>query len=157
MTLSKSQLHARVPEAEKLYVYSDGSSAGHAGKPGGWGYVLLRNGTVLQEGSGGDPITSNNRMELRGAIEGLKAAIKWMLENDKIVPVILRSDSQYVLGIASRNYNPTKNQDLTSLLIQCYSAASAKGEWVKGHAGNAWNERCDQLAKAQKELLKNGK
>lgn len=132
-------------------LYTDGACSGNPG-PGGWG-ALLRYKATEKELSGAEPDTTNNRMELMAAIEGLKA-IK------RTCHVTLYTDSKYVLqgvtewmeGWKSRGWKtadkkPVKNQDLWMLLDEQVQRHQIKWEWVKGHAGHIENERVDELAR----------
>jgi len=132
-------------------LYTDGACSGNPG-PGGWG-ALLRYKTTEKELSGAEGDTTNNRMELMAAIEGLKA-IK------RTCSVTLYTDSKYVMhgitewmdGWKSRGWKtadkkPVKNQDLWMLLDEQVKRHSIKWEWVKGHAGHIENERVDELAR----------
>ena len=135
----------------KVHVYSDGSSHARSGLPGGWGFVVEADGAEVLRGSGAHPSTSNNRMELMGAIEGLKAAGLWLVGkgiDDALVE--LTSDSQYVVGLANRASSPTVNLDLVERLQKFMGVLGAQATWVKGHAGHPQNEACDQLAHAAK-------
>lgn len=140
-------------------VYSDGACSGNPG-PGGWAWVSLAGGEI-REGYGGEPATTNNRMELIGATEAL-AAIKARVESGELRPgvVEVRTDSQYVKNgvtswIASWKRNgwrtaskqPVKNRDLWERLDALSAELRARWVWVEGHAGEAWNERCDELAR----------
>lgn len=140
-------------------VYSDGACSGNPG-PGGWAWVSLADGEI-REGYGGEPATTNNRMELIGATEAL-AAIKARVDSGELKPglVEVRTDSQYVKNgvtswIASWKRNgwrtaskqPVKNRDLWERLDALSRELSARWVWVEGHAGEAWNERCDELAR----------
>lgn len=131
-------------------IFTDGACKGNPG-PGGWG-VLLRCGTTEKELYGGERQTTNNRMELMAAIEGLKALTK-------PCSVILTTDSQYVrkgitewlAGWKRKNWRtssgqPVKNQDLWQLLDEQSSRHSVDWRWIKGHAGHRENEIADQLA-----------
>jgi len=138
----------------KLKVYTDGSSAGQGGKPGGWAYVLVYDGQTLKEGRGGHPATTNNQMELTAALKGLYAATEALLALPDGTGVELCSDSQYTLGIANGSYTPQKNVGLCQSLRRIFRAMDADSRWVRGHAGNVYNERCDHLAKAAKEEVK---
>lgn len=135
------------PEVE---IFTDGACKGNPG-PGGWG-VLLRYGTTEKELYGGERQTTNNRMELMAAIEGLKALTK-------PCSVILTTDSQYVrkgitewlAGWKRKNWRtssgqPVKNQDLWQLLDEQNSRHTIDWRWIKGHAGHRENEIADQLA-----------
>lgn len=131
-------------------IFTDGACKGNPG-PGGWG-VLLRYGTTEKELFGGEPQTTNNRMELMAAIEGLKAL-------KKACSVTLTTDSQYVRkgitewlpGWKRKNWRtasgqPVKNQDLWQLLDEQNSRHTIDWRWIKGHAGHRENEIADQLA-----------
>jgi ribonuclease HI len=132
-------------------IFTDGACSGNPG-PGGWGYILRCDG-VEREGSGGESRTTNNRMELLGAIEGLKSL-------DKPARVRLVSDSQYLVkGLNEwidgwkrrgwrRKEGPVMNVELWQELDRLRAIHQIKAEWVRGHVGHAENERCDQLAVA---------
>jgi len=140
-------------------VYSDGACSGNPG-PGGWAWVALAGGEI-REGYGGETVTTNNRMELIGAIEGL-AGIQARLTSGELKPgrVEVRTDSQYVKngvtswmpawkrnGWRTASKAPVKNRDLWERLDTLSAALSARYTWVEGHSGEAWNERCDELAR----------
>ena len=137
-------------EVVDIKIFTDGACRGNPG-PGGWG-VILRSGSHEKELFGGEQSTTNNRMELRAAIEGL-AALK------RPSRVTVTTDSQYVRqGITQwiegwkRNQwrtsakKPVKNQDLWQLLDQLTSRHEVTWEWVKGHSGHPDNELADALA-----------
>ena len=137
-------------EVVDIQIFTDGACRGNPG-PGGWG-VILRFGSHEKELFGGEQSTTNNRMELRAAIEGL-AALK------RPSRVTVTTDSQYVRqGITQwiegwkRNQwrtsakKPVKNQDLWQLLDQLTSRHEVTWEWVKGHSGHPDNELADALA-----------
>jgi ribonuclease HI len=144
---------------ERVEIYTDGACSGNPG-PGGWG-VILRFKDVEKELSGFDPTTTNNRMELKAAIEGIKAL-------KRSVKVDLYSDSQYLRdGITKwvskwkqnnwrlSNKKPVKNQDLWEELEAQIQTHTVNWHWVKGHAGHPENERADALAReAIKDALK---
>lgn len=130
-----------------ITIYTDGSSRGNPG-PGGYGVVLI-SGKHRKELSQGFRKTTNNRMELLAVIVALEA-IK--AENAQI---ILYSDSKYVVdaiekkwvfGWAKKNFAKKKNPDLWQRFLAVYPKHQVTFKWVKGHAGHALNERCDQLA-----------
>ena len=136
---------------EKVEIYTDGACSGNPG-PGGWG-VLLRYKDVEKELSGFASTTTNNRMELQAAIEGIKAL-------RKSAKVDLYTDSQYVRdGITKwlstwkknnwrlSNKKPVKNQDLWEELEAQIQTHNVAWHWVKGHAGHPENERADALAR----------
>ncbi len=135
----------------KVVIYTDGACRGNPG-PGGWGALLI-SGEHRRELIGGDQHTTNNRMEMTASIEALKA-LKQKCDVD------LYTDSKYLKsGIESwlpawkRNNwrtaqrNPVKNRDLWESLDHLIRKHSVRWRWVKGHAGNAGNERADKLAK----------
>jgi ribonuclease HI len=130
--------------------FTDGACRGNPG-PGGWG-VVLRSGTHVKELSGGEPTTTNNRMELKAAIEAL-TALKQPCRVD------LYTDSVYVRsgitewlpawrarGWKTADKKPVKNQDLWQALAAQAERHDVSWHWVKGHAGHAENERADALA-----------
>jgi ribonuclease HI len=131
-------------------LYTDGGCRGNPG-PGGWGAVLIW-GDKIKKLYGHELDTTNNRMELLAAIEGLKALKRKM-------DVKLYTDSQYVKqGITSwianwkkngwktANRKPVKNQDLWIMLDEMINQHNVSWHWVKGHAGDPMNELADQLA-----------
>lgn len=144
-----------------IYVYADGSSTGRSNRPGGYGWIIVQDGKIRYAGHGGSPHTTNNLMEMEGAFQGLTALVRSGIRADGEL-VTLVSDSQYVLGIASGAYTPTKNLEEATALRGLASALSIRTQWVRGHSllqGTDWkqydqhvlmNERCDQLARLGK-------
>ena len=143
---------------KNIKIYSDGSSLGNPG-PGGWGTILEYNGNT-KELSGGELNTTNNKMELKGAIEGLKA-----LKEPCNVELI--SDSKYVVQAINEwltnwiknnwktaGKKPVKNQELWKEYLEVSQRHTIKAIWVKGHAGHEENERCDILARTEAEKLR---
>ncbi len=141
----------------QVEVFTDGACKGNPG-PGGWG-VLLRWGSVEKELCGGEPATTNNRMELRAVIEALKAL-------KRTVKVRVHTDSTYVHqgiskwihgwkknGWRTKSKEPVKNADLWKALDEALGEHEIEWQWVKGHAGHEGNERADQLANRGIELL----
>lgn len=139
-------------------IYTDGGCEGNPG-PGGWGAVV-RCGDVVREISGGELATTNNRMEMRAAIESL-ATLETPSE------VCLFTDSQYLKngitqwisgwkrkGWLTATKEPVKNVDLWKRLDALVAQHRVTWKWVKGHAGNADNERCDGLARRAIAQLK---
>ena len=135
-----------------LVIYTDGACSGNPG-PGGWG-VVMYHGRRTKELSGGDPATTNNRMEMQAVIEALQA-----IKPGFGGPVVLFTDSTYVLkgltewlpgwkrrGWKTAAKKPVRNADLWKTLDQLAGARSVDFRWVKGHAGDAGNERADELA-----------
>ena len=135
-------------------LYTDGACSGNPG-PGGWGAILEFNGTE-KELSGGESSTTNNRMELTAVIAGLSA-----LKEPCIVE--LYSDSKYVIDGLSKGWaegwqkngwkkadkKPALNPDLWEKLLELTRVHNLRYHWVKGHAENEKNNRCDQLAVAE--------
>jgi ribonuclease HI len=132
-------------------LYTDGACSGNPG-PGGWGAILRFKGTE-KELNGGEPETTNNRMEMTAVIEGLKALTR-------SCSVTIYTDSKYVLqgvtewmdgwkarGWRTADKKPVKNQDLWEDLDRELSRHKVSWQWVKGHAGHPENERADELAR----------
>ncbi len=143
------------PEVE---IFTDGACSGNPG-PGGWA-AILRMGERERELSGGDSTTTNNRMELMGAISGLEA-LKRPCE------VKLYTDSRYVLDGATKwihgwkkngwrtaDKKAVKNVELWQRLTAAAAPHKVHWAWVKGHSGHAENERADQLARREIEKLR---
>ena len=133
-------------------IFTDGACKGNPG-PGGWG-AIIRSGANEKELSGGEPLTTNNRMELMGAIEALEAL-------KKPSTVELHTDSKYVHdgiskwihgwkrnGWKTADKKPVKNMDLWQRLDSAIQRHEVHWRWVKGHAGHEMNERADRLAVA---------
>src|ERR1700675_809867 len=123
---------------ETHYVYADGSCLGNPG-PGGWAAVIVKPGGVSNTIFGGDPATTNNRMELTAAIEGLR-----------IIPngtrVVLRTDSQYVVKTMTLGWKRRQNVDLWAQIAPAAEQRDVRFEWVEGHAGDPLNEEADRVA-----------
>ena len=135
---------------KKVTIYTDGACRGNPG-PGGFG-VILEYGAARKELSGGEPLTTNNRMELRAAIEGL-SALREPCE------VTLYSDSRYLVDAVTLGWaeswrktawknGKAKNPELWETLLSLLAVHDVTFEWVRGHDGHAENERCDALATA---------
>jgi ribonuclease HI len=141
---------------KQVHLFSDGSSLGN---PGAGGYcAILKYGDAQKIIKGGEPDTTNNRMELKAVIEGLKA-IKEPCE------VVITSDSNYVIkainewldGWIKKDFKKVKNIDLWKEYIEVSKPHKIKGIWVKGHAGHKENELCDTIAKEEATRIKDGK
>ena len=140
-------------------LYTDGACSGNPG-PGGWGAILSYNG-VEKELSGGDANTTNNRMELLAVISGLEAL-------KEPCRVELYSDSKYVIDGLSKGWaaswrkngwrkadkKPALNPDLWEKLLNLVEKHELSYYWVKGHADNPYNNRCDQLAVTESQKYK---
>lgn len=133
-------------------IFSDGACSGNPG-PGGWG-TILRSGSQLRELSGFSPQTTNNRMEMLGAISGLEAL-------KRPCRVRVTTDSQYLVkgmtewiyGWQKKGWKNSKkeevlNRDLWERLLELSRKHQVEWAWVRGHAGHPENERCDELARA---------
>ena len=132
-----------------IEIFTDGAAQGNPG-PGGYG-AILRYGNHEKELSGGFRLTTNNRMELLAVIVALESIKK------NNIPVQVTTDSQYVANAISKgwlwnwekkNFKDKANVDLWKRYIPLHKKLNPKVIWVKGHAGHAENERCDQLAVA---------
>ncbi len=138
---------------KKITLFSDGSALGNPG-PGGFG-TILRYMDKERIISGGERHTTNNRMELKGVVEGLR-----VLKEPCEVEVI--SDSSYVVkginewlrGWIARDFKKVKNPDLWNEYIQVSQQHTIKATWVRGHNGHDENEKCDILAKEQAQKQK---
>ena len=146
---------------QRVRIYTDGACKGNPG-PGGWGALLQFNARE-KELCGGEPDTTNNRMELTAVIRALEA-LKRHCEID------LYTDSQYVQkgisewivswkrrGWKTADKKPVKNVDLWLELDLLVAAHAIRWHWVKGHAGHTENERADQLANKGIESLRDGR
>ena len=137
---------------DRVLLFTDGACSGNPG-PGGWA-ALLRYRTQERELSGGEPATTNNRMEMLAVICGLEALKRPM-------PVRIYTDSQYVMkgvtewlagwkrrGWKTADRQPVKNVDLWQRLETALSRHQVEWQWVRGHDGHPENERVDALARA---------
>lgn len=147
-------------EKKLVYIFSDGACSGNPG-PGGYGVILRCDGRE-KELSGGEPDTTNNRMELSGVIAGLEA-LKFPCK------VILQTDSRYVVDGIEKGWakswqrnnwiksdkKPALNRDLWERLLELLEVHEVSFVWIKGHAGHEENERCDRLAVAERDRQSN--
>lgn len=137
-------------QADKINIYTDGAARGNPG-PGGYGVLMIYN-NHRKEMAAGYRLTTNNRMELMAVIEGLKAVKK------RELPVHIYSDSQYVVKAITEGWlanwiktnfkGGKKNSDLWKEYYQLSRPFKITVHWVKGHASNPYNNRCDELATA---------
>jgi ribonuclease HI len=141
-------------EMKTITIYTDGACSGNPG-PGGWGAVLIY-GNAHKEMSGGEPATTNNRMEMMAVIAALQSLTQKC-------HVRLHSDSAYVINCFKQKWyekwerngwmtsgkKPVENQDLWQRMLEV--VRRHKVEWikVKGHSGDEWNDRCDELARSE--------
>ncbi|HBH95232.1 MAG TPA: ribonuclease HI [Ruminococcaceae bacterium] len=144
---------------KQVYIFSDGACSGNPG-PGGYGVILRCDGRE-KELSGGEAMTTNNRMELMGVITGLEA-LKYPCR------VTVQTDSKYVADGIEKGWarswkknnwiksdkKPALNSDLWDRLLNLLDIHEVRFTWIKGHAGHPENERCDKLAVEQRDLNK---
>ncbi|MDP1597525.1 ribonuclease HI [Phenylobacterium sp.] len=135
----------------QVVIYSDGACSGNPG-PGGWGAVMI-SGEHVRDICGGEPATTNNRMELMAAIqalEALKKPCKVELHTDSTY--VMKGISEWIHGWKKRGWmtadkKPVKNDDLWRRLDLARGKHDVTWKWVKGHAGHPLNERADALAR----------
>lgn len=151
---------AKTDPVPHVLLFTDGACSGNPG-PGGWAFVLKHPASgSFRENSGGEPATTNNRMELTAAIRGLQALTRPSR-------VELWSDSEYVLnglrewlaawkarGWKTAAKKPVKNVDLWQELDTLVQGHQVTFHWVRGHDGHPENERCDELAVAAIERMR---
>lgn len=135
-------------QSSRIVLYTDGACSGNPG-PGGYAAILVAygdNGQVLKEREivGGAQDTTNNRMEMMAVIDGLKIL-------DRPSQITIVTDSQYVMNTMTQGWKRKKNHDLWQQLDELCTQHKVSWEYVKGHAGHQYNERCDKLAVAQIE------
>ena len=139
------------PDSPTDGVFTDGSAVPNPG-PGGWGAVWVRDDTVVEQASGRDPDTTNNRMELRALIEGAQLvpegtpAVLWSDSN-----LAVRTVNEWAAGWKRRGWKrksgPVENLDLVRELYELISARpELEVRWIKAHVGHRWNEYADRLA-----------
>ena len=151
-TPSPQRKAEKAPNGTHVVVYTDGGAIGNPG-PGGYGVVIIPPGGSPEELSGGFRQTTNNRMELMACIVALD-------HTDGRLPILLHSDSRYLVDAINKRWafgwrrkgwrradgQPAKNPDLWERLLGQLETRDVTFQWVKGHAGEQWNERCDALA-----------
>lgn len=144
----------------KYTIYTDGACSGNPG-PGGWGAIILHeDGTESVTLCGGEEYTTNNRQELMGVIAGLK----YLFKKADTTEVVIITDSSYVSKAFNENWignwqrngwvtstkKPVENQDLWLELLRLKQAfARVEFRWVKGHAQNEYNNKCDKIARGE--------
>jgi ribonuclease HI len=138
---------------KKITIYADGSSLGNPG-PGGY-CAVLKFGEHEKIVSGGESHTTNNRMELLAVIEGMKTLTA-------TCDITVVSDSSYVINAINewlanwkrKNFKDVKNVDLWQSYIEASKIHKVTGQWIKGHAGHEYNEKCDKIAKEEAEKFR---
>ena len=141
-------------QLKEVKLYSDGSSLGNPGA-GGWGTILEYQG-IQKEFSGGKKDTTNNQMELKAVIEGLKklkepCKVEIITDSSYVANAI----NQWLTNWIAKDFQKVKNVELWKEYIEASKQHIVKATWVKGHNGHKENERCDKLAvTAAKEIQK---
>ena len=154
-----NEVHA-APVRGHVVIHTDGACSGNPG-PGGWG-AILQSGNHQKELKGGEPMTTNNRMELMAAISALESLMRPCIAD-------IHTDSQYVRdgitkyinnwkrnGWRTASKEPVKNQDLWQRLEAARGAHTVRWHWVKGHSGDHYNERADELVHEARREAKQG-
>lgn len=145
----------------KVEIYTDGSCSGNGKEksPGGWGFLVLYDGKEVREHNGGEPDTTNNRMEMLGVLNACRCYDTEF--NVGPAECTIYTDSAYIYNCITQGWwknwvrngwinskkEPVKNKDLWLKIIPFFQRLDIKFEKVKGHSGNTWNERADELAK----------
>ena len=143
----------------QLVIYTDGACKGNPG-PGGWGWAVSPEGEP--NGSGGDPATTNQRMEIYAALDALRTYANLATDDGAPMPITIVSDSTYVVncfkdrwwvkwqknGWKNSKKEPVANDDLWRPLIELVQSGDVTFQWVKGHSGDPMNDRVDALAVA---------
>ena len=146
--------------SKNIVIHTDGACSGNPG-PGGFAAIIEQDGNRITTVTGGDPTTTNNRMEITAVIEALRVLNS--IPELRHAPVTVRSDSQYIVNTFNDNWvdgwqrkgwrtakkQPVANRDLWEALLRQATPHPTKWVWVKGHNGDPMNEECDQLAVAQ--------
>ena len=144
---------------EQLVIYTDGACKGNPG-PGGWGWAVSPDGEP--NGSGGDPDTTNQRMEIYAALDALRTYANLATDDGAPMPITIVSDSTYVVncfkdrwwvkwqknGWKNSKKEPVANADLWRVLIDLVQSGDVSFRWVKGHSGDRMNDLVDALAVA---------
>lgn len=126
-------------QQDELTIYTDGACSGNPG-PGGWAFIILHDGQEVAAESGGAHATTKNRM----AMMALYQALRRVEDTRKKLTIV--SDSQYVIKSMQGAFAKKKNQDLWALIDAIASQHDIEYKWVRGHAGDPHNEKCDSLA-----------
>ena len=150
--------------SEIVNIHTDGSCLGNPG-PGGWAVVIITPGDMENRTlRGGDPRTTNNQMELRAAIEGIRG-LEGIFGSAQGLDVTLHSDSQYLCKAFNDNWiggwlkrgwrtskkQPVLNREMWEELIRVTRGINITWQWVKGHSGDYFNEMCDRIAREEAE------
>mgnify|MGYP000365382291 FL=1 len=138
---------------KQIYLFSDGSALGNPG-PGGYGTIIRykQSEKIL---TGGEKHTTNNRMELLGVIEGLRALkepCKVEITSDS--SYVVKGINEWLVGWIKRDFKKVKNPDLWKAYIEAAKGHKIHAVWVRGHDGHDENERCDEIARTTAEKFK---
>jgi len=138
---------------KQIYLFSDGSALGNPG-PGGYGTIIRykQSEKIL---TGGEKHTTNNRMELLGVIEGLRALKEpCMVEITSDSSYVVKGINEWLEGWIKRDFKKVKNPDLWKAYIEAAKPHQIHAIWVRGHDGHDENERCDEIARNTAEKFK---
>ena len=145
----------------QVVIYTDGGCAPNPG-PGGWA-AILQSGTHMKELKGGEPVSTNNRMELMAAISALEALKRPSQVDMHIDSTYVRDGiTKYINnwkknGWRTASREPVKNQDLWQRLDAARSRHTGRWHWVKGHSGDFYNDRADELVREARDEMRSGK
>ncbi|MBI4456323.1 MAG: ribonuclease HI [Acidobacteria bacterium] len=158
--MPSEKVSKRIRYEKRVRIYSDGACSGNPG-PGGWAAVLVYGGHK-KEISGGEKLTTNNRMELTAAIRALQqlresCGIDFHTDSE----YLRRGITEWLQAWKGNNWRrtdkePVKNRDLWEALDRQVARHQIRWYWVRGHSGDEWNERCDALAIAEIARVRNG-
>ncbi len=138
---------------KQIYLFSDGSALGNPG-PGGYG-TIIRYKNFEKELTGGEAHTTNNRMELLGVIEGLRALTEpCSVEITSDSSYVVKGINEWLTGWIKKDFKKVKNVDLWKEYIEAARPHQIHAIWVRGHDGHEENERCDDMARATAEKFK---
>lgn len=139
------------PWLRPVRVYCDGSAHDAPGLPGGWAFLVVRGEREQLRGSGGTKSTTSTEMELRAALEGLRALGARGLLAFRSVELV--SDCRHTVDVASGAPLPQRERDLAIELRDACQKLDVRARWIRGHAGEVWNERVDALAHEAKQAF----
>jgi ribonuclease HI len=136
---------------QPVRVYCDGSAHDAPGLPGGWAFLVVRGDRERLRGSGGARSATSTEMELRAALEGLRALEARGLPAFRCVELV--SDCRHTVDVASGAPLPQRERDLAVELRETCQRLDVRARWIRGHAGEVWNERVDALAHEAKQAF----
>ena len=139
---------------ERLLIFTDGSCWPNPNGNGGWAYVIQdQSGKEITRSSGGSRNTTNCRMELEGVIAALSCITTYSEKDLTKYPLIVYSDSQYVIKTMTDGWKRRVNHDLWDKLDKLRSQLQIDWQWIRGHDGHPENELCDELAESARLAL----